>query len=206
MPRAEMHWDYICLTLLTIATAVLAGVFFVLSIENPETRLSGWAGELSSMMAGLATALYLWMVIRTSRVLFVPQQYGAPRRLERKREETRQAFASFGSMILPLMVVIILTLIIPVYTAQETSPEQRTRGLEVWPETRFSPSRRFLNVDCRCNSGFLKRIAYTTMPYKTGLRLLGVARNPANGFPARLLGAPSEIPAGTSELEKPTQP
>ena len=34
MPRAEMHWDYICLTLLTIATAVLAGVFFVLSIEN----------------------------------------------------------------------------------------------------------------------------------------------------------------------------
>ena len=34
----------------------------------------------------------------------------------------------------------------------------------------------------------MKRIAYTTMPYKTGLRLLGVARNPANGFPARLLG------------------
>ena len=61
-------------------------------------------------------------------------------------------------------------------------------ALEVWPETRFSPSRRFLNVDCRCNSGFLKRIAYTTMPYKTGLGLLGVARNPANGFPARLLG------------------
>ena len=26
------------------------------------------------------------------------------------------------------------------------------------------------------------------MPYKTGIRLLGVARNPANGFPARLLG------------------
>ena len=27
------------------------------------------------------------------------------------------------------------------------------------------------------------------MPYKTGIRLLGVARNPANGFPARLLVA-----------------
>ena len=26
------------------------------------------------------------------------------------------------------------------------------------------------------------------MPYKTVIRLLGVARNPANGFPARLLG------------------
>ena len=26
------------------------------------------------------------------------------------------------------------------------------------------------------------------MPYKTGIRLLALARNPANGFPARLLG------------------
>ena len=45
----------------------------------------------------------------------------------------------------------------------------------------------FLSVAYRCNSGFLKRITYTAMPYKTGIRLLGVARNPANGFPARLL-------------------
>ena len=29
------------------------------------------------------------------------------------------------------------------------------------------------------------------MPYKTGISLLGVARNPANGFPARLLGQAS---------------
>ena len=71
---------------------------------------------------------------------------------------------------------------------QDLNVKTDERELEVWPETRFSPSRRFLNVDWRCNSGFLKRIAYTTMPYKTGLRLLGVARNPANGFPARLLG------------------
>ena len=34
----------------------------------------------------------------------------------------------------------------------------------------------------------MKRITYTTMPHKTGIRLIGVARNPANGFPARLLG------------------
>ena len=27
------------------------------------------------------------------------------------------------------------------------------------------------------------------MPHKTGIRLIGVAQNPANGFPARLLGA-----------------
>ena len=51
----------------------------------------------------------------------------------------------------------------------------------------FPPSRRLLNVVCRCSSGFLKRITYTIMPYKTGIRLIGVARNPANGFPAKLL-------------------
>ena len=53
---------------------------------------------------------------------------------------------------------------------------------------RFSPSRRFLIVYYPCNSGLLTRITYTTMLYKAGTRLLGVARNPANGFPARLLG------------------
>ena len=66
--------------------------------------------------------------------------------------------------------------------------------LEVWPETRFSPSRRFLNVDCRCNSGFLNCITDTIMPHKTIIRLPGVARNPANGFPARPLGRPLLYP------------
>ena len=47
--------------------------------------------------------------------------------------------------------------------------------------------RRFLEVAYRCNSGFLTRITYITMPYKTVIRLLGVARKLANGFPARLL-------------------
>ena len=50
-----------------------------------------------------------------------------------------------------------------------------------------APSRRFLNVDYRCSSWLLKRITDTVIPHKTGIRLSGVARNPANGFPARLL-------------------
>ena len=38
------------------------------------------------------------------------------------------------------------------------------------------------------------------MPYKTGIRLLGVARNPANGFPARLLGSVYLDPLSGREL------
>ena len=34
----------------------------------------------------------------------------------------------------------------------------------------------------------MNRITDTVMPYKTIIRLSGVARNPANGFPARPLG------------------
>ena len=34
----------------------------------------------------------------------------------------------------------------------------------------------------------MNRITDTIMPHKTIIRLSGVARNPANGFPARLLG------------------
>ena len=36
----------------------------------------------------------------------------------------------------------------------------------------------------------MKRIIYTSMSCKTAIRLVGVARNQANGFPARLLGLP----------------
>ena len=36
----------------------------------------------------------------------------------------------------------------------------------------------------------MNRITDTIMPHKTIIRLSGVARNPANGFPARPLGTP----------------
>ena len=60
-------------------------------------------------------------------------------------------------------------------------------ALETRTETPISPSRRFLNADYRRTIWLLKRITYTIIPHKTGIRLLGVARNPANGFPARPL-------------------
>ena len=41
----------------------------------------------------------------------------------------------------------------------------------------------------------MKRITYIIIPYKTGIRLLGVAQNPANGFPARLLAILCPYPA-----------
>ena len=40
-------------------------------------------------------------------------------------------------------------------------------------------------------------ITDTIMPHKTIIRLSGVARNPANGFPARLLGDPDHLIAVT---------
>ena len=43
------------------------------------------------------------------------------------------------------------------------------------------------------------------MPHKTGIRLIGVAQNPANGFPARLLGLQDDFnvwrPANTPKLK-----
>ena len=49
----------------------------------------------------------------------------------------------------------------------------------------------------------MKRITYIIMPYKTVIRLFGRARNPANGFPARLLGVPRSCrPVGLGEQVK----
>ena len=44
--RAEIQWDYICLTVLAIATAALAGVFFVLEIGDQggsSHAMSSWS-------------------------------------------------------------------------------------------------------------------------------------------------------------------
>ena len=116
MLRAEIQWDYICLTVLAIATAALAGVFFVLEIGDQENKISGWTRELSALMTGSATALYSAIALRTSRVLFLPRQYGTRRSPERKREETKQALAAFGAMTFPMLTLLILTLVIPVFT------------------------------------------------------------------------------------------
>ena len=43
------------------------------------------------------------------------------------------------------------------------------------------------------------------MPHKTGIRLFGVARNPANGFPARLLGG-VPIPEGEADVRLRQEP
>ena len=76
--------------------------------------------------------------------------------------------------------------------------------LETRTETPILPSRRFLNVDYRCNRGFVKRITYTSMSCKTAIRLVGVARNQANGFPARLLAHEmAHIWAGQGGLSNP---
>ena len=125
MSRAEKHWDYICLSVLTIATAALAGVFFILGIGDLETRLSGWMGTASVTMAGMATLLYSMMVVRTAKALFVPERYQILQRLERKRGETREAFALFGGMMAPLLAVVMVTLIIPVYAAHFTMEGQK---------------------------------------------------------------------------------
>ena len=66
--------------------------------------------------------------------------------------------------------------------------ERPHQALETRTETPILPKSSFFSDDCRCKGGFLNHITDTIMPHKTIIRLSGVARNPANGFPARLLG------------------
>ena len=80
------------------------------------------------------------------------------------------------------------------------SSEKQKEVLETWPETPILPKPSFLDVDYRCSNGFLQRMSYTTMPYKTVIRLLVVARNPTNGFPARLLDKGEPVKGGVPAI------
>ena len=54
---------------------------------------------------------------------------------------------------------------------------------------RFFPSSRFSYRRLSVKQCVLQRNTCSIMPYTTGIRLLGIAQNPADGFPARLLAA-----------------
>ena len=63
-------------------------------------------------------------------------------------------------------------------------------ALEIWPETPILPKQLLSQRRLSMKQRALKRISCITVPYKTEIRLLGVAQNSANGFPARVLGLP----------------
>ena len=69
---------------------------------------------------------------------------------------------------------------------------QKLRPYKLGRKPRFFSSRCFLNVDYRYNSGFVKHITYIIVSYKTVIRLIWIVRNPANDFPAGLLGGPAQ--------------
>ena len=66
MLEEERHWDYVCLTILTIATAALAGVFIILGIAYRETgrtqrtqrtQRTVWSGQRDDGGAGSSAVL-----------------------------------------------------------------------------------------------------------------------------------------------------
>ena len=69
-------------------------------------------------------------------------------------------------------------------------------SLETWPGTPILPKRSFSQRRLSLFGGFLRRLSYATMPYKTVIRLFLSARNGSNGFPARLLVVPISIQLG----------
>ena len=62
------------------------------------------------------------------------------------------------------------------------------RRLEIWPETPILPKQSFSYRRLSVKQSVLQRNTCSIMPYTTGIRLLGIAQNPADSFPARLLG------------------
>ena len=67
--------------------------------------------------------------------------------------------------------------------------EEKHDRLEIWPETPILPKQSFSYRRLSVKQSVLKRNTCSIMPYMTGIRLLGIAQNPADGFPARLLEA-----------------
>ena len=84
MTPTERHWDYICLTVLTIETAALAAAFLIPGTDENASRTTGLTESLSAVLKWLISAAYGIAVLRAAMTLIAPEEPDKARRIQRK--------------------------------------------------------------------------------------------------------------------------
>ena len=99
--ETERHWDIVCLTVVTLATAVfgsvvvLSGVAEARQADVPITDLD----IMTSIFPLLAAGLYFFIVLEAVRTVFPPPQHRGEKGLAWKRTQAISTFAMFLALI-----------------------------------------------------------------------------------------------------------
>ena len=140
----ERHWDQIGINVLTITTAALAAVFYILVRNDPDPSHTG-AGEIITVTAGgTAIGIYTAVIVLVGKAIFGRRDLVGNKRESWKRNRTHEAFCTFGAILAPLAIMVAVNFIVPTFVAwhqqniQEavTSEDRPPEGMEPPPRKR----------------------------------------------------------------------
>ena len=109
----ERHWNQLAVGITTVAAAVIAAVLFAAGLDSDgQGKWNIW-DIAGAFFTGIATFLYLAVLVSMSRVLF-PPGYGGVRRIENRRKQMFVFLSVFGALAIAAAIVIMTSIIPPV--------------------------------------------------------------------------------------------
>ena len=146
-PRSETerHWDQLCLTVMTIGTAALAAVIVLYSLENDKNGCKTTADLIRATMAGLSALMYAFLTIQAMRTIFIDERLPEGELNQRKRRLAASTFSMFGTMITPIVALVLMSIIYSTYipwyeettsgNGNRTAMESKTKESEKYKPT-----------------------------------------------------------------------
>ena len=142
MTPTERHWDYICLTVLTIETAALAAAFLIPGTDENASRTTGLTESLSAVLKWLISAAYGIAVLRASMTLIAPEEPDKARRIQRKKEGTKWVVGTLWTMAFMLGCLAFISTILPPLQELATEIQQEKQGGSTPGETDSTPQQK----------------------------------------------------------------
>ena len=115
--ETERHWDIVCLTLVTLATAVLGAfvIFSDISKIGQDAAPITYLDILVSVSALLATGVYIILAIEATRAIFPPPQHRGVGGLAWKRSQVMSTVGLFLTLILLFGLTMLARTAVSVY-------------------------------------------------------------------------------------------
>ena len=127
LSETERHWDYLCMTVIAIDTAVMGAVPLLVGVAAANDPPRGLAAAIGTALIGVAAAFYLAAVGWSVRAIFSPPQNQSIETIRWKRSNAGTAFQLSGCLMFVGGLIMYFHLIHPAIVG--SGPESCSSGI-----------------------------------------------------------------------------
>ena len=135
MTQDERHWDYICLTILTIETAALAAAFLFPGTGDKNIGPTGAHEAATALGKWVVTGIYGAAVLRAASTLIAPNTPHEARRILWKKSGTTRVIGFLWMMAVLIFALTFTSTVLPALNELTTSTQQEAEGQSPRQET-----------------------------------------------------------------------